>query len=305
MGEPELHVVTGAFSYTGKYIARRLLAEGVRVRTITGHPGRPNEFGGRVEARPFSFEDPPTLVEHLRGASVLYNTYWVRFSRGADTFERAIANTKTLLAAAEEAGVRRIVHVSIANATAAPQLPYYRGKAELEDAVKRSRLSHAILRPTVIFGDEDVLINNIAWLLRRFPVFAVPGDGAYRLQPIFVGDMAALAVAAARRADDVTIDAVGPETYTFNELLRLLCETLGRRPRVVHSPPALALMLSRIVGLAVRDVVLTPDEVRGLLADLLVTGSPPAGDTKLSDWLRENAGRVGGHYASELGRHYR
>jgi len=305
MGEPELHVVTGAFSYTGKYIARHLLTEGVRVRTITGHPQRPNEFGGRVEACRFSFEDPPMLVEHLRGASVLYNTYWVRFSRGADTFERAIANTKTLLAAAEEAGVRRIVHVSIANATAAPQLPYYRGKAELEDAVKRSRLSHAILRPTVIFGDEDVLINNIAWLLRRFPVFAVPGDGAYRLQPIFVGDMAALAVAAARRDDDVTIDAVGAETYTFNDLLRLLCETIGRRPRVVHVPPVLALMLSRAVGVAVRDVVLTPDEVRGLLADLLVTDSPAAGETKLSDWLRANAGHVGGHYASELGRHYR
>jgi NADH dehydrogenase len=305
MSEPELHVVTGAFSYTGKYIARRLLAEGVRVRTITGHSQRPNEFGGRVDARPFSFENPPALVESLRGASVLYNTYWVRFSRGADTFERAIANTRTLIAAAKEAGVRRIVHVSIANATAAPELPYYRGKAALEDAVKRSRLSYAILRPAVIFGDEDVLINNIAWLLRRFPVFVAPGDGAYRLRPIFVGDMAELAVAAARRDDNVTIDAVGPETYTFDELLRLLAGTLGRHPRVLHAPPSLALLVSRIIGLAVRDVILTHDEVRGLLADVLVTDAPSAGETTLSEWLRANAGHVGRRYASEIARHYR
>ena len=305
MPESALHVVTGAFSYTGKYITRRLLAEGVRVRTLTNHPERVHEFGDAVSVAPFDFHRPDALVESLRGASVLYNTYWVRFSHGQTNFAGAVDNTRTLIAAAEAAGVRRIVHVSIANPSLSSPLPYYRGKALLEEAIKESRLSYAILRPTVIFGGEDVLINNIAWLLRRFPVFAVPGDGSYRVRPIYVEDMAALAVDAALRDKNVVIDAVGAETYTFDELLALLKGTLHSRTRVMHLPPRLTLALSRIIGVFLRDVLLTADEVAGLTADLLVTEGASTGATRLSDWLRANATTIGRQYASELERHYR
>ena len=305
MPESALHVVTGAFSYTGKYITRRLLAEGVRVRTLTNHPERVHEFGDAVSVASFDFHRPDALVESLRGASVLYNTYWVRFSHGQTNFAGAVDNTRTLIAAAEAAGVRRIVHVSIANPSLSSPLPYYRGKALLEEAVKESRLSYAILRPTVIFGGEDVLINNIAWLLRRFPVFAVPGDGRYRMRPIYVEDMAALAVDAALRDENAVIDAVGPETYTFDELLGLLKRTLSSRTYIVHLPPRLTLALSRIIGVFLRDVLLTAEEVAGLTAGLLVTEGPSTGATRLSDWLRANATTIGQQYASELERHYR
>lgn len=305
MPERALHVVTGAFSYTGKYITRRLLAEGVRVRTLTNHPERVHEFGDAVSVASFDFHRPDALVESLRGASVLYNTYWVRFSHGQTNFAGAVDNTRTLIAAAEAAGVRRIVHVSIANPSLSSPLPYYRGKALLEEAVKESRLSYAILRPTVIFGGEDVLINNIAWLLRRFPVFAVPGDGRYRMRPICVEDMAALAVDAALRDENAVIDAVGPETYTFDELLGLLKRTLNSRTYIVHLPPRLTLALSRIIGVFLRDVLLTGEEVAGLTANLLVTEGPATGATRLSDWLRANAATIGRQYASELERHYR
>jgi NADH dehydrogenase len=305
MPESALHVVTGAFSYTGKYITRRLLAEGVRVRTLTNHPERVHEFGDAVSVASFDFHRPDALVESLRGASVLYNTYWVRFSHGQTNFAGAVDNTRTLIAAAEAAGVRRIVHVSIANPSLSSPLPYYRGKALLEEAVKESRLSYAILRPTVIFGGEDVLINNIAWLLRRFPVFAVPGDGRYRMRPIYVEDMAALAVDAALRDENAVIDAVGPETYTFDELLGLLKRTLNSRTRIMHLPPRLTLALSHIIGVFLRDVLLTAEEVAGLTAGLLVTEGPSTGATRLSDWLRANATTIGQQYASELDRHYR
>jgi NADH dehydrogenase len=300
----QLHVVTGAFGYTGKYITRRLLAEGIGVRTLTGHPDRPSEFGDRLEVKGLPFGRPLALEESLRGAEVLYNTYWIRFERGTQTFDGAVANTKVLFEAAQRAGVRRIVHVSIANATSAPHLPYYAGKAELEAALRHLDVSHAILRPTVIFGDEDILINNIAWLLRRFPAFAIPGDGKYRLRPIFVEDMAKLAVEQAGNEGNVTLDAVGPETLSFNELVSLLRNTVNSRSRVVHVPPMLAQLAARLISLRVGDVVLTPDEVKGLLADLLGTDGPPAGETRLSEWLRDHARDVGAEYASEVARHY-
>lgn len=301
----DLHVVTGAFGFTGSRIAARLLDMGVRVRTLTGHAGRPSPLRDAVEVRPLQFADAARLAADLAGARVLYNTYWVRFAHGRTTYEAAVANSRLLVQAAQAAGVERIVHVSITNPDEDSPLGYFRGKAEVERAVRASSMSHAILRPAVLFGDEGILINNIAWLLRRLPVFAVPGSGAYRLQPIFVDDLAGLAVAQGARGDNATIDAIGPETVTFNELVAMIGDALGRRPRVVHLPPAVALMLSRFVGLLQRDVILTREEVDGLLAELLVTESPPAGATKLSDWLRDNAPSIGQRYQSELARHYR
>ena len=157
----------------------------------------------------------------------------------------------------------------------------------------------------MIFGAEDILINNIAWLLRRFPVFAVPGRGDYRLQPVFVEDVAEIAVTAAHRDDNIAIDAVGPEVYTFDQLVRTIAGTVHRRARLVHLSPGLALLLSRLVGYLTKDVVLTSDEVEGLMATLLVSEGPATGETRLSDWLRQVGGSLGTRYASELARHYR
>lgn len=305
MTNGDLHVVTGAFGYTGKYITRRLLEAGKRVRTLTGHPGRPSPFGDRVEVVAFRFDDEPALARSLEGAAVLYNTYWVRFPRGTVTYDASVENTKKLFQAAARAGVRRVVHVSITNASPGSPLPYFRGKGILEQALRGSGVPHAIIRPTVIFGAEDILINNIAWLLRRFPVFAVPGRGDYRLQPVFVEDVAEMAVAAAGREENEVIDAVGPETFTFEELVRLIRRTVRGRARIVHLEPGLALLLAAAVGRLVGDVVLTRDEVEGLMANLLVSDKPSVGRTRLTRWLEENAGTVGRAYASELRRHYR
>jgi NADH dehydrogenase len=305
METPELDVVTGAFGYTGKYITRRLLSMGKRVRTLTGHPNRENPFGDQVSVSPFNFDDPAALTKSLRGATTLYNTYWVRFSHGQVTFDRAVENTKTLIRAAEQAAVRRIVHVSITSASEDSPLPYFRGKGLLERAIIHSRLSYAIVRPTVIFGAEDILINNIAWLLRRFPVFVVPGSGDYGLQPVSVKDMAEIAVDAAHHDEDVIVDAVGPETYTFDELVRLIAAKIRSRARIIHLRPGLALFLSRLLSYVVNDVLLTRDEVEGLMSNLLVSESAPTGQTRISDWLDQNADSVGAKYASELKRHYR
>src|SRR6202521_1288202 len=233
-GAQELDVVTGAFGYTGKYITRRLLDAGRRVRTITGHPKRPNCFGKQVEIAPMDFGDRAGLIRSLQGASILYNTYWVRFNHGRATFDEAVANSRVLIQAAREAGVHRIVHLSIANPSLDSHLPYYSGKALVEQAIMDSGLPYLILRPTVIFGIEDILVNNIAWFVRHFPVFAIPGSGKYQIQPIFVEDIADLAVSAARQEDNLVLDAVGPEIFTFEDLVRLIATGVGSKTGLIH-----------------------------------------------------------------------
>jgi len=300
----ETVVITGAFSYTGKYATKLLLNGGYRVRTLTNHPERENPFGDQVEVFPYDFDHPERLTGAFRGASTLINTYWVRFPRGKTTFEAAVHNTRTLIAAAKGAGVRRIVHVSIANPSLQSPLGYYRGKAELENAVIESGLSYAVVRPTVIFGLEDILINNIAWFVRHFPVFAIPGDGRYGVRPIYVEDMARLMVEAAGQEENTVCDAVGPETFTFEKLVRLIAAEVGRLVRIVCVPPRLAYLCTHLTGLLVRDVVLTWQEYQGLMSNLLAPQGPTTGETCLSQWLSENRERIGRHYASEVARHY-
>jgi len=295
-------VVTGAFGYSGRYIAERLLRAGRRVRTLTGSPDRAHPFGDRVEVHPFNFDHPERLAGSLEGARVLYNTYWVRFNHAGFRYSQAVDNTRALFAAARRAAVSRVVHVSITNPSEDSPLEYFRGKALLERELRESGLSHAILRPALFFGGEDILINNIAWALRHLPVFGVFGAGHYRLQPIHVHDFADLAVAQGVEREDRTIDAIGPETYRYRELVRELARILGVRRPVVSVPPRLGYAAGWLLGKLLGDVVITRDEVEGLMQGLLATGSEPAGRTKLSTWAREHAATLGRRYASELGR---
>ena len=304
MSHPDRAVVTGAFSYTGRYVACRLLEEGVAVRTLTRNPGREDPSGGQVEAFPLDFADPEGLRRSMRGANVLYNTYWVRFGRGRTTFGQAVENSKALFDAAAVAGVGRIVHFSVANASVESKLPYFQGKGQVEEILKDTGLSYAIIRPTLVFGEGDLLLNNMAWALRHFPVFPVFGSGDYQVQPIYAEDLAALAVEAGSRGGNSVADAAGPETFTFEELLRLLVSAVGARGRLVHTLPTLGFALTRLVGLLLRDVVLTRDEVDGLMEGLLTSGSTPTGTTRLGDWLNENGAVLGHQYVSELRRNF-
>lgn len=305
MEGPEINVVTGAFSYTGKYITQRLLALGKEVRTLTGHPERAYLFDYKVTPFPFNFENPSELARSLEGATTLYNTYWIRLPRGKATFERAVENTKTLLRAAEAAGIRRVVHISITNASEDSPLPYFRGKGQVEKAIRQSKLTYAIIRPTVIFGLEGILINNIAWLLRRFPVFVVFGRGDYLVQPVYVEDVADLAVTMGQGEENITVDAAGPEVFTFESMVRLIAEKIGSRAKLIHISPEVGLLLTKLIGYLVRDVVITRDEVRGLMSNLLISRERPTGSTLLSQWLEQHAGAIGIRYASELKQHYR
>ena len=273
--DSELDLVTGAFSNSGSHIASALIDSGRSVRTLTFHPDRAHPLRSEIEALPYQFDDPVELARSLQGVRTLYNTYWVRFERGGTTFANAVSNSRALFYAARSAGVSRIVHVSITNPSIDLTLPYFRGKALVERALAEVGVPFAIVRPTWIFGGEhEVLANNIAWILRHFPLFALPGDGRYPVQPVHVDDVARICIDAGSAEDDAVLDSAG---------LRAAAGALG---------------------LVTRDVVLTRGEIAGLTAGLLVSDREPVGQISFTEWLAENADSLGRAYANEIHRHF-
>jgi uncharacterized protein YbjT (DUF2867 family) len=307
-----LDVVTGAFSYSGRAIARRLLGNGRRVRTLTGHPEsaghpEPNDATAPIEVRPFDFADLPTLVRDLEGATTLYNTYWVRFAHGQTSHASAVENSRTLFHAARRAGVRRIVHVSITNPTIESRYPYFRGKALVERALAETGVPYTILRPAILFGGDGVLVNNIAWLLRRLPLFAIGGRGRYRIRPIHVDDLADLCVEAAspfENTGDRIIDAVGPDRPTFLELVEAIRTAIGSRARIIPVPGSLLPPISSVLNLVLRDVLLTADEYHAMADGLADTDGAATAPTAITDWLTAQGPALGTHYANEIKRHF-
>lgn len=302
MSSIKFHVVTGAFGYSGKYIAKHLLDKGYEVRTITNSVNRSNPFGSKVTAFPYNFDRPEKLEESLHGAEVLYNTYWVRFNHRDFIYSVAVENTLKLFECAKKAGVKRFVHISITNPSENSPIEYFRSKAKLEHALIASGLSYAILRPAVLFGKEDILINNIAWFLRKFPVFAIFGNGNYRLQPIYVDDLAELAVEQGEKTENCIINAIGPETFTYRGLVEEIGKIIGKQRPIISVPPSFGLSVGWIIGKIMKDIIITKDEIIGLMTNLLYVNSPPVGKKKLTDWIRENRDAIGVRYHSELAR---
>jgi len=300
----QLDVVTGAFGYSGAAIARDLRAAGHRVRTLTGHPGRA-PVSTDIDVHPLDFADPAGLAESLRGAHTLYNTYWVRFARGRVDHEAAVANSRILVEAAQRAGVRRIVHTSITNPSLDSPYPYFRGKAAVERILAGTGVPCAIVRPAILFGGDGVLVNNIAWLLRRVPVFAIGGRGDYRVRGIHVDDLARLCVGLGAGSDTVTVDAVGPQSVTFREMVDAIRVAVGSHARVVPVPGPVLLGLSSMLGAALRDTLLTREEYRAMADGLADSDAPSTGETAFTDWVAAHGPELGRVYANELDRHFR
>jgi NADH dehydrogenase len=305
MSEPIQDAVTGAFSFTGRYIARALLDAGRRIRTLSRRADAEGLFGDRIETAPLDFTDREGLTAGLAGAEVLYNTYWVRFERGSATFAGAIESSRALFEAAADAGVRRIVHVSVTHASPDSEFAYFRGKAEVERVLAETGVPYSIVRPSLIYGVEDILINNLAWILRRAPVFALPGRGDYPVQPIHAADVARIALAAALDEPGTTVDAAGPEILQFTDFVRIVAAAVGSRARIVPTCPGLAHLLSRPICWIAGDELLTREELRTLMAGVLTSDDPPRGTTRFGDWVTEHGPRLGVDYHSELARHHR
>jgi uncharacterized protein YbjT (DUF2867 family) len=302
--DTQIDAVTGAFSYSGAAIARELLAAGHRVRTLTGHPGRAPADSG-IDVRPLGFADGDGLRRSLQGVHTLYNTYWVRFARDRVDHPTAVANSRILFDAAAQAGVRRIVHVSITHADPGSPYPYFRGKAQVEQDLAGTGISHAIARPAILFGRNGVLVNNIAWLLRRLPVFAIGGRGEYRVRAIHVDDLARLCVRLGEPGDNVRLDAVGPQSLTFREMVTVIRAAVGSRSLVIPVPGSLVAPLSAALGLLLRDVLLTREEYQAMAEGLADSDAPSTGEIAFTDWVARHGADLGRSYANELDLHFR
>jgi len=300
--------VTGSFGFTGRAITEGLLGAGRAVVTLSRRSGDGDPLAGRIRVEPFEPETPDataTLASALAGVDTLFNTYWVRFPRDGMTYERAVAHTTTLLDAARRAGIRRVVHVSVVNAALDAPTPYVRAKAALEAVVRGSGLEWVIVRPTLTFGPSDILINNLAWALRRLPVYGLPGRGRYTVQPVHVDDIARICVDAGEGAAGRTLDAAGPETLEYRDLVGLIRTAIRSRALVVPMPAPAVLAAGRVIGLFVRDVVLTPDEITELTTSFLTSRQAPLGEIRVSSWVRDHAAELGRRWSSELARNYR
>ena len=305
MAHPRQSAVTGAFGFTGRTIAEALLARGDRVVTLTRRTPADDPLAARLTVAPLAFDRPAELTASLTGVDTLFNTYWIRFPRGSMTFERAVAHSAVLFAAARQAGVRRIVHLSVVGASPSAPTPYTRAKGQLEEILKAGGLEWAIVRPTLTYGPNDVLVNNLAWALRRLPVYGIPGDGRYPIQPVHLDDVAALCLEAAAGPSSTVTDAAGPEKLAFREMVGIVRAAVRSRSLVLGMPHWAVLGAARVLGRIVGDVVLTRDEILELTTGLLTSAEPPRGRIRFSDWVPANGQVLGHKWSSELARNYR
>lgn len=305
----EINLVTGAFSYSGKYIADELLKYDHKIKTLTGHPDEESINFDKIDIFPYNFENYSELVTSLTGVTTFINTYWIRFPQKDITWDDVVSNSKILFDACKEAGVKKIIHLSVTNPSLNSPYPYFKGKAEVEDYLTSLDISYTIIRPALTFEDGDILLNNIAWLLRRSPLFGIFGDGKFMIQPISQLDLSKVVVSHIYDGKDTReiIDAIGPETHEFQDIIKMLNSATNSKTLILKFPGVLywiPYLFSKIVGFFMKDTLLTRNEIGALKDNLLLTNSLPVADTSFKDWVSKNGDKLGSEYAHEINRHY-
>jgi NADH dehydrogenase len=275
-------LVAGGSGFIGAAVVRRLVRGGGDVGVMTAHPHRSKARIASLGARlvPGDVLDPASLDRAMGGADVVvqtltFPTFPVERPRKRYTFaEFDHLGTERLVQAAVRGGVGRFVFCS--GAGAAPDAPkvWFRAKWAGEEAVRDSRVSHAILRPSWVYGPEDRALNKFVAFHRWLPFVPVIGDGRQQLQPVFVDDVAeALAQAAAATGPTGTFEVGGPDVMDMNEVLTVMMEVRGRRKPLVHFPPALPKLAGFFLQFLPRPP-LSPDAVDFATGDALADTAP-------------------------------
>ena len=281
-----MDLVTGAFGNVGSVIAERLLARGGTVRTLTSHPpAEPSD----IEVRPFAWGDPDALAASFDGISTFYDTFWMRHG----PYDVAVDRCRQLIAAAEAAGVERIVHLSVVKPSLVSPYPYFRGKAEVEARVTASPVPAGVIRPSLVFGGYSTLLHDLARLLRRLPAFGLADGGGYRVRPVHIDDVADLCLEAGASRERTMVDAVGPDRPTFRELVTEVRDAVGSRARLVSVPASVVIATGRVLGRLQGRDLLTADELRSTIEGMADTDGPATGTRSLSAWIEAHAAELG------------
>ena len=267
--------VFGGAGFVGRYIVKRLAAEGAGVRVACRDPERakflkPAGGVGQVVPVQANLRYPESVRAAVEGVDAVVNCVGVLVSRGAQSFAAIhVAGAREIASAAAEAGVRQLVHISAIGADAESTAAYARSKAAGEAAVREAFQDAAILRPSIVIGPEDDFFNRFALLARLLPALPLVGGGFTRFQPAYVGDVADAAVAALDRAGGV-FELGGPKVYSFRQLMELLLEEIGRKRLLVPVPfqvmQAKAAFIQFVPGAPI-----TPDQVESLKYDNVVS----------------------------------
>lgn len=263
--------VVGGTGFLGTAFVRELYERGHTVRVLSRHPEKlANLFRGRsVEARAADVTRPDSLPPALEGAEVVIHC--VQFpgypvedpARGRTFMEVDARGTLRTVRAASQVGVRRFVYLSGVGADPDAPEAWFRAKGVAEQAVAASGMAGVRIRPSWVYGPEDVSLNRFVTVLRRVPLFFPQlGPGSQRINPLFVEDLAPVVAEAAteERADGTAFEIGGPITYSMDEIIRLVMEAIGLRKPIVHFPLPLlragAAVLERVPGqLLSRDAV--------------------------------------------------
>ncbi len=302
MKTKEKIIVTGALGYSGKIITEKLLKKNYEVKTLTNSSHKTNPFGNKLKIEPFNFNNPNKLIKSISGFDTLINTYWVRFNHKNFNHSDAVSNTKQLFDCAKAAGIKRIIHVSITNPSTTSNLEYFKGKGVLEDYLQNLNVNYSIIRPAVLFGKEDILINNIAWMIRHLPIFGVFGNGSYKLQPIYIDDFADIIINEISNHNNAIINAIGPETFTYKQLVKTIMDIIHVQKRIINVSPTVGYLAGKLISTIKNDVTITKEEIKGLMDNLLFVDEKATGTTRLTDWLKSNEKTIGIKYANELSR---
>ena len=309
----DVAAVTGAWSFSGRHVAHRLLANGWTLRSISNRSPHPDDdpYHGQVRRIEYT-HDIDRLATELRTCRVLVSNLWTRHDKPPIGHKgpwlshlQAVDQSAVLIMAAAQAGVERLVWTSITNPGQDPDLSYFAGKAVVEQLVRRSGLSYAILRPACFFGGGGILIDNVAWAAQRLPFVPIPDGPPYRIRPIHVEDYADLVVEATASSDDYTIDAVGPDRPEFGELIREVAEAAGSHAKALRLPIKACRLSYAVAGRILGETVLSDDELTGLSRNRLDSKAESTGSTSLLDWIRTTDEKLGRRFRREPHRPWR
>ncbi len=238
--EPRRVFITGGTGFVGTAIVTSLpdaeLTLLVRAPSKASTPGNVATVQGDVT-------DPASLAGKLDGFETVIHLVGIIEEQGAATFDSIMRKgTQNVVAEAKRAGVRHFVHISALGAKNDPEYAYHTAKWKAEEAVKTSGIPYTIFRPSVIFGPDDGFINPLAGLVRAAPVVPVVGSGQSRFQPVSLRDVVdafARAVADPETTTGQTYELGGAKAYTYEEMLNVIGDEMGKKRPKVHIPVGL------------------------------------------------------------------